>query len=145
MAIIPVFLAIVLIGVMVVGREPLARKEVLNTLRQVGEQVKAFEAAHGRLPGRTELLNFQLTSRYNWANIDYDPLRIVPDSPPDTVLAYLPARHFRLRGDWHGVLLRDYTALWLSPAELQQKLDEREQRYNRHLGQLPLGDNAASP
>jgi len=129
----PVVLAVVLAAVLTVGRQILRQHSCENTLRELSQQISAFKEQHERLPNREEMLNFKLPTRISITNLVYEADHILPDSPGDTPLAYAPLFESWFGKSGHAVLYCDRRVVWLRAAELQVKLEQREQRYNQSI------------
>ncbi len=113
-------------------REPLAKRELQLFMADVGHRIIHFQSTHNRLPTRHELLSWDISSRNaNLESLDYAPTKIMPDSPPDTILlATQNSRKFHFLPSGHAALQIDGQVTWLTPEELAEKITDREKHYN---------------
>lgn len=113
-------------------REPLAKRDLQAFVADVGHRIIYFQTTHKRLPTQHELLSWDISSRNaSLESLDYAPTKILPDSPPDTVvLATKEPRKFHFIASGHATLQIDGQVAWLTPEELAQKITDREKHYN---------------
>ena len=132
MLIFPVILAIVLIFVLMLGRERLVRREYLAAMQQLGISIEAFRNAHNRLPAPEQLITFDLKSRSLQADKVHYPDTYIPnDIPGDMVLAYAPKPHMRFLQAKHCVLYANGSIEWLDTQQLTPLLERRLQFLNK--------------
>ena len=130
---IPIVFAMMVLALVLLGREWLARHECLSGMRELGQRVRAFEESHGRLPSREQVLEFELHSRLKMKSVNYDETRILPDSQPDTPLAYSSPIKLRYLRGGRAVLECSGTVRWLDEETFQQRLARRERLYNARI------------
>jgi len=130
---ISVVIAALVIVLPLLGREWLARRECINGMKELGQQITEFEKTYNHLPSREQILEFELKSRLNVNNVKYDKMQILPDSPDDTPLAYYPLIKLRFISSGHAMLERSGQVRWINEKALQEKLEQRERHYNSKI------------
>ena len=125
-------LVVLLALAVVIIREPLAKRELQTFVADVGHRIIYFQSTHKRLPTQHELLSWDIDSRNaSLESLDYAPTKILPDSPPDTILlATKNPRKFHFIASGHAALQIDGQVTWLTPKQLAEKLTDREKLYN---------------
>jgi len=123
--------AVLVLLIAFIIREPLTKADRIHALEELGARIMARKAQTGRWPSRSETLLMNVYARtVSLKNTSYDPTRLLPDSPDDTVVAYTPYAHFYFITPGHAVLTLDGKVQWWSADRLNQALRERERRYN---------------
>lgn len=122
---------LVMVGTVWVLREPMARREMLSGMGQLGHHITYYQTTHKKLPSTDDILSFNIYSRsLSLTGIQYQPDHILPNSPPETILANSPLREFNLLPSGHAVLRVDGQTEWLRPADLAARLTDRQKRFN---------------
>jgi hypothetical protein len=135
---VPILAATALVLMVLVLRDFTNRNDRLALLRQLDQQLRAFEDKHGTLPTAEQVSRFSLEGRLSVEAVIYEPDRVLPSSPDSTILAYTSELDTRFVNGGHAILTRGGNIAWVSPEELQDRLLLREQhyRYNYHLGRF---------
>ena len=133
--VIPVVPAVVLVLLVLVGRERVARQDYDASLAQLNAMIVAYRAGHhGQLPSQDELTSFELNARnLRLWDVHYNGDRILSESPPHTILLYTPYLDLWFYPGGHAVLYLDGQTAWLGREELEQKLLEDKQYYNTRV------------
>ena len=133
--VIPIVLAVVLVVMVLVGRERVARQDFDMSLAKLYEMIVEYRSGHdGELPSQDELTLFELNARnLRLWEVHYNGDRILSDSPADTILLYTPYLDLWFYPSGHAVLYFDGQTAWLGREELEQKLLEDKQFYNRRV------------
>ncbi len=135
---IPLVLAVVFLGVLVMVHDGLRRVDYEHSMASLGEQLTRFRTEHNRLPTEREFQGFTLkSSRYlSTQKVQFEGQWILDDSPPETILAYTPLLEMWLSDPGHLVLYQNGGITWMKPAELERQRQSRDQLYReRTAGQ----------
>jgi hypothetical protein len=124
------FLALGLFLLLFIGREWQHRNVYKDTMQQLARHVDDFKKSHKLLPTREQMLKFQLHTRINTENINYEPSRIIDSSPSDTLLAYSPPLELKFLPGGYAVLDIGGRVQWLTHQQLAEKIQSRDQFYN---------------
>ena len=132
---IPLVLAVVFLGVLVLVHDGLRRVDYEHSMASLGEQLIRFRAEHGRLPTEREFQGFTVeSSRYLSAQkVRFEGQWILEESPPETVLAYTPLSGMWLSDPGRLVLYQNGETAWMKPAELEQQRQSRDQLYHERM------------
>ena len=133
--VVPIVLAVLVLVLVLVGRERVARQDYDASLERLSEMIVEYKSGHdGQLPSQDELTSFELNARKlrTW-DLHYSGDRILNDSPADTILLYTPYLDLLIYSSGHAVLYLDGETAWLSREELEQKLLKDKQFYNRRV------------
>ena len=129
----PVLGTVLLVVFVLVGREFTNRRERINGLRDLQKKIETYKKEHnGRLPYRSEVSQFELSSRIKAEGIAYEDKFIHDKSPSNAPVAYtkfLPL-HFFTSG--HAVLDKSGKVEWLTSDELEERIKQRNQYHNYH-------------
>ena len=133
--VVPVVLAVVLVMMVLVGRERIARQAYDVFLERLSAMIVEYRSGHdGELPSQDELTSFELKARnLTLWEVHYNGDRIFNDSPADTILIWTPYLDLWFYPSGHAVLYLDGQSAWLGREELEQKLLEDKQFYNRRV------------
>ncbi|MCH9021551.1 MAG: hypothetical protein IID32_02165 [Planctomycetes bacterium] len=135
--VVPIVLAVVLVMVVLVGRERVARQAYDVFLEKISAMIIEYRSGHdGQFPSQEELTSFELKARnLTLWEVHYNGDRILNESPPDTILLYTPYLDLWFYPSGHAVLYLDLDGktAWLGREELEQKLLEDKQDYNRRV------------
>ena len=131
--VIPIVLAVLVLAVVLVGRERVARQDYETSMAKMYAMIVEYRASHDEYyPSQDELALFELNARSLMVfDLHYNGDRILNESPAETILLYTPYLDLRLYSSGHAVLYLDGHTEWLGRTLLEQKLLEDKQFYNR--------------
>jgi len=134
--VIPIVLAVLVLVLVLVGRERIARQDYETSLEKLHAMIVEYRAGHhdGKLPSQDELTTFELNARNLkvW-DLHYNVDRDLSDWPADMILLYTPYLDLWFYPSGHVVLYLDGQRAWLGRDEIEQKLLEDKQFYNRRV------------
>ncbi len=126
----PVLGTVLLVVFVLVGREFTNRRERINGLRDLQKKIEVFKKEYSRLPYRSEVLQFELSSRIKAEGIAYEDNFIHDKSPSNAPLAYTKFLTLRFFTSGHAVLEKSGKVNWLTPTELEERKKRRDQHHH---------------
>lgn len=135
MLLLPILLGLVFIVLVFLIHDLFVKNEYIHNMENIGRQITAFKNEHNQaLPNYQEFLQFEIRSRnLRIRDVHYDKSLILKDSPADTILAHTLRPDFRILPEGHAVLYVSGDVEWVTSANLQRLLDDRQQQYNRNV------------
>ena len=128
----PVLGTALLVAFILVGREFTNRRERIDGLRNLQKKIEVFKKEYGRLPYRSEVSQFELSSRIKAKGIAYEDKFIHDKSPSNAPLAYTEFLPLRFFTSGHAVLDKSGKVEWLTSDELEERIKQRNQYHNYH-------------
>ncbi|MBN1764254.1 MAG: hypothetical protein JW860_03270 [Sedimentisphaerales bacterium] len=131
MLIIPVIFSLALILLSLVGHDMFVKKEYYIFMEKVSQNITGYVKNNHQLPSQEIFLQFHIKARnLSLDKLHYDSSFILPESPPDTILAYTPTHDFWMISPGHVVLYMDGKLEWIKEEQLKTLLKKRDQFYN---------------
>jgi hypothetical protein len=133
MLIFPLFLTLILVLFLMIGRDRLVRNNYLEGMRELGRQIDQYQAQHKKWPTHQEVMAFTIDTRMNLQNVKYDETHILVGCPDDTLLAYTNFIQLRFLKSGLSALSVGGDVEWIDREELKRRLDARERYYNKKI------------
>ena len=132
--VVPVLLGIVLVVLLLVGREWLIKREFADGMKRLGEQIDTFVQTHGRFPSPEQVKKFDLKSRsLGEDRVSYPDTAIPQEPPPRMLLAHSPELDLKILSGGYVVLYVDGGTAWVDAQRLEELLRERNQLFSRSI------------
>lgn len=127
-------LVILLLVLLLFGREKLAIHQYVKSLQSLSNQLDTFKSDHKVLPTVDQFEQFDYSSRnLSKETIIYRIGQIVPDCPEDTILIHTNILHLRFFTSGCGVILLNGKVQWLEAQDFLEKLEKDQQFYNSQI------------
>ena len=133
MLVVPVLLAIVLLVLVLIGREVGVKKEILYGLEQFRDLVAEYQAENGRLPSREYVHSMDLSARVSVGSFAYNGEELSVDSPEDSILVYSSLLEFQFLASARAVLYLSGELAWRSDEQFEEEMAVQTQRLNRQM------------
>lgn len=125
---------ILLLALLLFGRERLAIQEYSKALLDLSKQIESFKSQQKHLPSPGQFQQFEMDSRsLSISVLTYRIDQIVSNSPPDTILAYTPMLHSFFYPPGCGIIQLNGKVKRLVSQDFREKLDRDEKHYRSHI------------
>jgi hypothetical protein len=105
------------------------RREGMNAMTQLGEQIREYKKSRGSLPSESyvEDARLKLAGAVRLGAVRYRAIWLTYDSAPDTILAYIEKRYHSLFLDSGYIVMRlDGTVEWMEKIPFETRLAEQQ-------------------
>ena len=132
--IVSVILVLMLLALLLFGRERIAIQEYSKALLDLSRQIESFKSQHQRLPTLNQFQQFKIDSRnLSIGVLTYRIDQIVPGSPPETILVYSPMLNSFFYTPGCGIIQLDGRVKRLVEQDFHEKLDRDAKDYHSHI------------